>query len=148
MNKLKSMIVGLMVIFMVALMGCVGSDSGVVKIDGNVDAVEASLIRVAVGAVFMSKPELAVPAYALSTTLLNQLQVGAVPLAGLEAYAKEKVDELEATPMEKASMMDLVTLVKAEIYGKIDLPELDAGKKLVVVQQILTIVKESAAARI
>ena len=44
--------------------------------DGKIDAVESASINVAVGVAFSAKPETIVPAYAVTTALLQIMSMG------------------------------------------------------------------------
>jgi len=140
---------GIMMLFMVMLCfmlaGCNGVSSNVG--DGQVDAVEAATIRLAVGAAMSAKPETIVPAYAVTKTLLAVMDgAEAVQVRDLESALDERIDNLNLTPLEKQSVSDLVTLVRANITERVSgiAPDL----KLVVVRAVIEIVHETASARL
>jgi hypothetical protein len=123
--------------------GCAGKNLG----DGQVDAVEAATIRVAVGMSMSTRPETVVPAYAVTKTLLAVMDgPEAVPLKDLEAAMNDRIDALDLTPMEKAAVMDLAALVKVNIEAR--LSGLAPDLKLVVVRSVIEIVHETAAYRL
>jgi len=140
---------GIMMLFMVMLCfmlaGCNGVSSNVG--DGQVDAVEAATIRLAVGAAMSAKPETVVPAYAVTKTLLAVMDGSeAVKVGDLEAALDDRIDTLNLTPLERQSVSDLVALVKANIVDRIS--GISPDLKLVVVRAVIEIVHDSAAARL
>lgn len=123
--------------------GCAGKSVG----DGQVDAVEAATIRVAVGMSMSTRPETVVPAYAVTKTLLAVMDgPEAVQLKDLESAMVERVEALDLTPMEKAAVMDLAALVKVNIEAR--LSGLAPDLQLVVVRSVIEIVHDTAAVRL
>lgn len=134
-----------LLVFCMTAAGCNGVSSSVG--DGKVDAVEAATIRLAVGAAMSAKPETIVPAYAVTKTLLAVMDGSeAVQVRDLESALDERIDNLHLTPLERQSVSDLVTLVRANITDRISgiAPDL----KLVVVRAVIEIVHETAYARL
>jgi len=135
----------LLVVIAAVLMvtGCVTKNIG----DGQVDAVEAATIRVAVGVSMSARPETVVPAYAVTKTLLAVMDgPEAVPLKDLEAAMIERVEALDLSPMEQAAVLDLAALVKVNIEAC--LSGLAPDLQLVVVRSVIEIVHETAAYRL
>lgn len=123
--------------------GCVTTNVG----DGQVDAVEAATIRLAVGAAMAAKPETVIPAYAVTKTVLAIMDSGeAVQVKDLEAAVEKQIGTLNLTPLEKQSVSDLVALVRANIQGHISgiAPDL----RMVMIRAVIEIVHDSAAMRL
>lgn len=123
--------------------GCATKNIG----DGQVDAVEDAIIRLAVGAAMTARPETVVPAYGVTKALLVAMDTQTtIHISILEKIVDQKLEALDLTPLEKQSMSDLVTLVRANIESRVSglAPEL----QLVVVRYVIEIVHESAAVRL
>ena len=117
--------------------------------DGRVDAVEAAAIRVAVGAVMTASPEVIAPAYAVSSILIRRLDGSEIAtLDDMSAALKNATDELGLIGAERASFLELAGLVRAKIISDLNLPDMDAGQKLVVIRSVVEIVQAAAAMRI
>ena len=117
--------------------------------DGEIDEVESAIIRLATGAVLSSKPELIVPAYVISTVLLNKMESGQIAaLENFDTELNEEIDKLELTELEKKSANDLVVLLKAKIKKDLDIEGIPQEEKFVVVKDLLMIVKQSSNERI
>jgi hypothetical protein len=132
-----------LIAFAAMVAGCVSTNVG----DGQVDAVEAATIRVAVGVSMSARPETVVPAYAVTKALLAVMDgTEAVKLKDLESVMNDQVEDLGLTPMEKAAVMDLAGLVKVNIEAR--LADIAPDMKLVVVRSVIEIVHETAAYRL
>lgn len=139
---MKTIFAGLL---MLALFGCSGS---VTIGDGRLDAIESSVIQVAVGAAMSARPELIAPAYAVSTALLGILDGREMtPLATLELSVTQQLNQLELTDLERQSAMDLLILIKARILAELG-PSADDNQKILVVKTVARIVNESARTRL
>lgn len=139
----------LCLILAVTLLGC--SSTALQNVgDGKVDEVEASIIRVSVGAALTAFPQAIAPAYAVSTALLQGVDAGQlVELGGLQAAAESKIDKLDLQPNERQSAIELYGVIKAEIKARLDKLGVAAPEqRLVVVRTIIQIVKEAAGARL
>jgi len=129
------------------LVGCNGAGTNGSIGDGQVDAVETAVIRLAVGAAMTAKPETVAPAYAVSKAVLTIMDAeNPVMLTILEAAVDKEIKKLDLTVYEKQSVMDLVNLVKANIVDRVGglVPE----RKFVVVRAVIEIVHDSAKARL
>lgn len=145
MKKLFDVWTFVLVFIAAALMitGCVTSNVG----DGQVDQVEAATIRLAVGAAMSAKPEAVVPAYAVTKTLLAVMDGSeAVQVSDLETALDKKINDLNLTELERQSVTDLAALVKANIQERI--AGIGEGRRMVVIQAVIEIVHEAAAARL
>ncbi|WP_321367623.1 hypothetical protein [uncultured Desulfuromusa sp.] len=132
----------------IALAGCTGPNA-LIKIDGNVDQVEAALIQSAVGVAMTMRPEAVTPAYAVSTAILSRIDNNSVLLSGLDGAVAAEVDKLDLLPAERQSFFDLVALVRAQIVRQLQAEGIsDGAQRLVVVRQVIEIVRASAAARL
>lgn len=128
------------------LAGC--GTSGMINVDGNVDEVEAALIRAAVGLSMSVAPETVPPAYAVSTAILSRIDGSSVLLSDLDTAVTAEVDSLDLVPVERQSLLDLVALVRARIIQQLkDKGVADADQRMIVVRQVIEIVRQSAAAR-
>jgi len=126
------------------VMGC-----STVAVNGDLDPVETATIRVAVGLAMTAEPKTVIPAYAISTALLAIMDGSETStLDILDKAVYEEIEKLDLTDLEKASFMDLVALVKARIAQQLNLPDIDAAQKLVIVKSIIQIVRDAAAARL
>jgi len=149
-NILHLLLIITLLFTMVLLMGASGCSSKTSGIgDGKVDAIEAATIQIAVGLAMTAKPETVAPAYAVSTALLAVMD-GADPvgLDTLNAVLAERTAQLELTAGERQSVMALVGLVRAGIKKQLNLPDIKASQKLVVVRDVLEIVRATASARL
>jgi len=129
------------------LVGCNGAGTNSSIGDGQVDAVETAMIRLAVGAAMTAKPETVVPAYAVSKALLIVMDTdNPVKLAILNMVIQDKIKDLNLTPYEEQSVMDLVSLVRAKLVDMVG--GLDPGARIVVVKAVVQIVHDAAGARL
>lgn len=117
--------------------------------DGQVDEVEAAVLRVAVGAAMSAAPEAVAPAYAVSTALLAKIDGDDfVTLDLLSTNLDSRIAALDLSFAERQSVMDLVSLVKARIKSELKLSDKAEAQKLIVVRQIIQIVRDSSVARL
>ena len=138
MKKLMSIIICLF------MLGCASNS---VKIDGEVSAVEAALIRVPVAVALTAKPELIAPTYAISTAILAAVDNGTIDtIAALDEAVNDKLNGL--TDVEKASAIELVHLITTAIADELNVGELTADQKLGVVRDVLVVVRDTAKARL
>ena len=145
---MRKLFILLLVAGLFALSGCAGPNA-MIKIDGQVDEVEASLIQSGVGIAMTVRPEAVPPAYAVSTALLARIGGGSVLLSGLDAAVQSEVDKLGLLDTEKASVMDLVGVIRTTIVSKLKQEGItDPGQRLIIVKQVFEIVRRSAAARL
>lgn len=143
---MKKLCVAVMLSIAVLLNACAGGQSTIGN--GKVDLVEAATIQVAVGLAFSAKPQTIVPAYAVSTALLKIMskdQEKVIP-SMIKDMVKLEIDKLKLDALTKASMLDLYQLIEAEVKSKIDL-QIDASNKMIIIQQLVQIVHDSAEAR-
>lgn len=143
---MKKLCVAVMLSIAVLLNACAGGQSTIGN--GKVDLVEAATIQVAVGLAFSAKPQTIVPAYAVSTALLKIMskdQEKVIP-SMIKDMVKLEIDKLKLDALTKASMLDLYQLIEAEVKSKIDL-QVDASNKMIIIQQLVQIVHDSAEAR-
>lgn len=147
---MQKLLIALFVAAALCLTGCGGCSSENSTIgDGQVDAVEAATIQVAVGLAMTAAPETIAPAYAVSTGLLALLDgQQLVTLAGLDGAIAEKINQLELSQVERQSAFDLVTLIRAKLRSKLDAAGVPEADRFVVVQAVVQIVHDSAAARL
>ena len=131
-------------LMMILMTGC-----ATVDIDGTVDPTETAMIRVAVGMAMTAEPDTVLPAYAVSTALLAIMDGTEVTsLDTLDQAVDAEINDLALTTAERASFMELVTLVKARIIQQLNLPDLDAAQKLVIVRNVIQIVRDASMVRI
>jgi hypothetical protein len=133
-----------LLIVLAMLAGC-----STITVDGDLDPAESATIRLAVGLSMSAEPKTVLPAYAVSTALLTILEGSeTTPLDTLDAAINAEADKLNLTDTERASFNELLQLVKAETMKHLNLPEIDAGQKLIIVKTVIQIVREAALARI
>ena len=138
---MKKFVLMLMIVLMA---GC-----STVATNGDLDPVEYAAIRVAVGLTMSAEPQTVLPAYAVSTALLAILEGSeTTPLDAFDAAINAEADKLDLTKMERASFDELISLVKAETMRRLNLPEIDAEQKLIIIKTVVQIVREAAYARI
>ena len=134
----------ILIVFMILMTSC-----ATVDIDGTVDPTETAMIRVAVGMAMTAKPDTVLPAYAVSTALLAIMDGTEITsLDTLDKAVDKEINDLVLTTAERASFMELVTLVKVRIIQQINLPGLDATQQLVIVKNVIQIVRDASMARI
>lgn len=134
----------ILIVFMILMTSC-----ATVDIDGTVDPTETAMIRVAVGMAMTAEPDTVLPAYAVSTALLAIMDGTEVTsLDTLDQAVDAEINDLALTTAERASFMELVTLVKVRIIQQINLPGLDAAQQLVIVKNVIQIVRDASMARI
>lgn len=137
-----------LLIALLFLAGCAGSTS-LIKVDGKVNQIGSALIQAAVGIALTAKPEAVPPAYAVSTAVLARIDGGSVLLSGLDAAVETEVNKLNLLNTEKASVMDIVGIVRAQIVTQLEAEGItNAESRLIVVRQVIKIVRDSAAARL
>jgi hypothetical protein len=139
------------VFFLVATMfGCASDGQGPIVIVGQVSEVEASIIRVAVGAAMSAMPQAVAPAYAVSTALLQAPTLDSVIfLANLDDRIAAEVKKLKLTKDEKVMFFELVGAIKSGIKERLgDLTELDGFDYSLVVKTVIQIVNDAAKARL
>jgi hypothetical protein len=66
----------------------------------------------------------------------------------MSAALDAAIDKLGLIGPERASFLDLVALVRAKIMSDLNLPDMDAGQKLVVIRSVVEIVQAAAAMRL
>jgi len=134
--------------FVLMFSGCAGK-GGLITIDGQVDAVEQSIINLAVGGALTAMPQAIAPAYAVSTALLGQMDNESVLLADLDGTVQEKIDKLELTANEKLSAVELYNVIKAKTVNELEVKGVvDPGRKLVIIKAVIRAVKKASAARL
>lgn len=131
-------------LMMILMTGC-----ATVDIDGQVDPTETAMIRVAVGMAMTAEPDTVLPAYAVSTALLAIMDGTEITsFDTLDKAVDKEINDLALTTAERASFMELVTLVKARIIQQLNLPGLDATQQLVIVKNVIQIVRDASMVRI
>ncbi|WP_157470086.1 hypothetical protein [Desulfobulbus elongatus] len=149
--KLGVLIVGAMLALTVSFFGCQPNSGQSTLGNGQIDAVEAATIRVAVGLAMAAKPETIAPAYAVSTALLAILadESGAVASVAMirDAVAGETA-KLDLDPVTAASFTDLVGLIEARIAEQLAAADIPSSGRMVVIREVIRIVQEAAAARL
>lgn len=118
--------------------------------NGKVDLVEAATIRVAVGLAFSARPDTVEPAYRVATGLLVVLDAEADKTAlakTIQVALAEETKKLHLDAATAASFADLVALIEAQIMRKAQRLTGDHITKAVILRDVLTIVRDTAAAR-
>ena len=138
----------LIVFFAIGLTACKEEGSSTLG-NGRVDPGEAAALRVAVGLAFTARPDTVAPAYAVSTAVLAVLGDGStpVPLDSIDGLIGKETAKLKLAPATLQSFNDLILLAKAEITQKLS-TDTDATARQVVVRDVVTIVQQTAAARL
>jgi len=138
----------LLALILFAAFGCGGSSGSTTVGNGKIDPVEAATLRVAVGLAFTARPDTVAPAHAVATALLNGLSAEtiALPLA-VDTIVAREVAQLHLDPATLASFNDLLALIKAEIMQRLPVTALPDPDKRILVRQLITIIQETAAAR-
>jgi hypothetical protein len=145
MIKMKKFLVAIAILSML-ISGCAGDGTGTVG-NGKIDAVEAATIQLAVGVIMNAHPEVVPIANIVSTELLEFIDGdSSTTVSMVDAFLVKKVDNLNLDVYAKASFMELVTLVKAEIANRIGKVEY-TGKEMVIVSDFLKIVQSAARQR-
>ncbi len=133
--------------------GCItdtGDGSSTTIGNGKVDPAEAASIRLAVGLSFTAYPKAIVPAYAVSTAILEILPSDPsrppVEVSQIDSLISKEVDKLNLDPLTKQSFNDLVALAKTKIIEQLGVSS-DASTRTVVIHDVLTIIQQTAAAR-
>lgn len=117
--------------------------------NGQVDAIEASVFRLAVGAALDAKPELSVPASAVSNALLTVMtDTDAVDLEAVDRVIDNRVSELNLPPDVQAAFAGLVSDIRDRVIDHIGSSESDAAAASVVVRDLVQIVNDVSTARI
>ena len=118
--------------------------------NGKVDLVEAATIRVAVGLAFSARPDTVEPAYRVATGLLVVLDADADKTAlakTIQTALAEETKKLHLDAATAASFADLVALIEAQIMEKLNASPVTSSQKAVILRDVLTIVRDTAAAR-
>jgi len=136
-------------LLLVTEVACFGPKGASTLGNGQVDAVEAATIRVAVGLAFSAQPETVAPAYAVATAVLAVLTdtKEPVPASVIDRVIGARVDSLNLDPATRQSFNDLVLLVQAKIMEQLGAGT-EVANKVVVIRDIVAIVRETAAARL
>ena len=139
----------LLLFLIVTLFGCGCKDGKTTIGDGKVDMVEASTIRVAVGLAFAAKPNTVVPAYAISTALLQMTESDTEKVSPIfiEQALNSEIGKLNLDPLTVQSVNDLIVLIRAQIIDQIGVNN-DVQAKVIVIRQVIQIVHDSAGARL
>lgn len=120
--------------------------------DGQVDEVETAIIQVAVGLAMNASPSTVVPAYAVSTALLQEIDSAeSVTLAMIDRRLAKETANLKLTNDEMASFNELVGLVKAKIMDELELDSTSRygdRKYIMVVRTVVEITNKAARARL
>lgn len=142
MKKLISLVV---LLFLMA--GCAGSQSNIG--DGKFDPKEQAYFKLAVGVAMTARPETAPAVYVISEAVLKVIEPRNVSSNEvLEGVIDYEVEKLKLTPGAKLVLLDLVNLLKVEMFSVLDTENINIDDRLVVVKQMLQIINESARARI
>ena len=145
---MKKLFLVLLLIGLCFGLGACGSQTSTTLGNGKVDPTEAAALRVAVGLAFTARPTAVAPAYAVSTAILAGLADGqAVPLDAIDGAIAQETAKLKLDPATLQSFNDLILLAKAEITQKLS-TDTDATARQVVVRDVVTIVQQTAAARL
>lgn len=130
--------------------GSTGSTGQSTLGNGKVDPTEAAALRVAVGLAFTARPDTIAPSYAVSTAILAGLDVAggqAVPLSAIDGLIGQETAKLKLDPLTQQSFNDLILLVKAKVLEQLS-TNTDVAARMVVVRDLVTIVQQTAAARL
>ena len=136
-------------LLLITLTACFADKGASTLGNGQVDAVEAATLRVAVGLAFTARPDTALPAYTAATAVLVVLgkDSESVPASIIDQVIADKLNALNLDPATRASFNDLALLIKARIVEQLGTGSTGA-EKAVVVRDIVEIVRETAAARL
>ncbi len=136
-------------LLLVLLAACFTNKGACTLGNGQVDAVEAATLRVAVGLAFTARPDTALPAYTAATAVLAALGEDgqSVPTSITDQVIADKLNDLNLDPATRASFNDLALLIKARIVEQLSIDS-SGAEKAVVVRDIVEIVRETAAARL
>jgi len=136
-------------LLLVLLAACFANKGTSALGNGQMDAVEAATLRVAVGLAFTARPDTALPAYTAATAVLAALGEGgeSVPASIIDHVIADKLNALNLDPATRASFNDLALLIKARIVEQLGTGS-TGPQKAVVVRDIVEIVRETAAARL
>lgn len=147
--KLKQFAPFLAIGLLLSLAACFGSKGGSTLGNGQVDAVEAATLRVAVGLAMTARPDTVAPAHAVATALLAVLADDSqpVPALAIEQTIIAKLGELDLDPASQQSFNDLMLLIKARIMEQLAIAT-QGSNRIVVVRDIIEIVRETATARL
>jgi len=141
----------LMGLWVFGMFGCTnsGSTGNTTLGNGQVDAVEAATLRVAVGLAFTARPDTVAPAYAVASALLIVLDgdTESTALDTIDQALSKEIAKLNLETATAASFADLVNLVKTKIEDKLQGSGVSASGKRVVVRDVIKIVQETAALR-
>lgn len=129
--------------------------SGVITIDGKIDAAEAALLRVPIGLILANNPKIVPYAYAISTSALAFAESGDMTTGKLNDKINEEIAALDLTPEERQSLVEtkdaIVAIVLKQIKQEVELED-DAdevaSKVLSLSVGILEVVQSAAAARV
>lgn len=122
--------------------GCGGAGVSGVTVNGEIDDVEASYIRLAVGVTLSARPEMILPAYTVSTALL-----AADSLPGdLDDMIQAKAAENGLQAAEATALIELSAAITAQVKARIDPTRIDNVEEFC--RRIIQIVHDAAAARL
>jgi len=127
--------------------GCVATNNTTIG-NGRVDALEAATLKVAVGLAMSEKPEAIKPAYDVTSALLGLTKNNIAILSDTDAIIALELGKLELDPMTKASVMELVELIKMYIVTILDGEGIPADQRYVVAIDLIRVVHEAAKTRL
>ena len=117
--------------------------------DGKFDQKEQAYFQLAVGAAMSIRPEATAAVFIVTSAMLKVINAD---IAGtndaLIAVMNDEVNSLDLDPYTGAALIDLLELVKANIFSVLDGELIPASDRLTVVKQMLEIINRSAEARI
>jgi predicted component of type VI protein secretion system len=144
----KFLVMFCFVLFSFCFIGCT-SNPDVINVDGQVDEVEMSVIRLAVGATLTLYPDAVPIAYTVSKQLVALYDDEMVPLGEYDVLISEKINALDLTDVEKASAIELYGFIKTSTIAKLESLSIKAPEtKVVVIEAIARAVYEASAARL
>ncbi|WP_310601188.1 hypothetical protein [Desulfobulbus sp.] len=146
-NYLPGVVVTMLLLAFVATFGgCQGNQTTIGN--GKVDPVEAATLRVAVGMALSSRPAAVEPAYKVSTALLAIMDDKTVLADELQETLGRETAKLNMDMATAIAFVEFVDLVEAQVRSRLAEANISASERMVVIREVLTIVKEAAAARL
>ncbi len=128
---------------MFAVVGCAGLG------DGQVDIVEGSILRIAVGSAMDTFPQSVAPAHRLADAVLDKITSDSqVPLSVLDEFVIDELQDIGLPDDEKIICLVFINEMRSLIIEEIGSAGGNpSGQNIIVINDIMEIVKTAAESR-
>ena len=136
-----------MIVSMALFMAC---SSQMVTLDGEIDPMEESLIRLAADAAMTAKPDMTQKVYDVTGAMIPKMSLTSVMVEGLVAdLIREEAIKAGIFPEDAETLVSMAYMMKAALIGKVgeEKAALVLGKGALV-YEIIRIINEQAGRRL